>query len=146
MSRFWRRWLITWAEAVSLFGVVVAAAAFPATDAPGRALLGALGGQPVELTPVLRFAFGLMGCVTLGWGLTLTAVMLNLPRLGDAQRPVLQGVLIASIIWFASDSAISILTGFGLNAASNTVLLIGLIVPLAAGGVLTQSRPEGQVT
>jgi len=46
------------------------------------------------------------------------------------------GAALAMAVWFVIDSFMSIATGFWLNAVSNTLIAIGLIVPLLATGVL----------
>ncbi len=137
MSSFWRNWLTIWCVGVSLFGVVLIGGAFPATDGPVRALLMIMNpAADIVYSETLRFALGLMGAVSLGWAGTLFAVFRAAHALGPAAAPVWRMVMFAMVGWYVIDSSISIATGFALNAASNTLLMIGLLLPLWRSGVL----------
>ncbi|MBX9814153.1 MAG: hypothetical protein A4S12_01050 [Proteobacteria bacterium SG_bin5] len=69
MARFWRNWLTIWCAAVILFGVTLLLGGIPATAAPVFALLDLLNGAaPLDITPALYFANGVLGGVTIGWG------------------------------------------------------------------------------
>ena len=96
-----------------------------------------MGGAPgAAFDRAMRFSVGLMGCVTLGWGLTLAAVAIA----GPAPVRMWRGVTLGVLIWFACDSTISVLTGFALNAASNAVLLAAYMVLAVGSGALTPGR------
>ncbi|MBL8590226.1 MAG: hypothetical protein JNK46_16955, partial [Methylobacteriaceae bacterium] len=56
-------WLRVWSLAVIGFGVVLAAGALPATDAPTRLLFTVLGGTPAVLADEARFPLGVLGGV-----------------------------------------------------------------------------------
>lgn len=135
MSRLWRVWLIVWILSVILFGLVLAGGASEATDDPVRLLLASLQGPgEASFDPTLRFSLALMGCVSLGWAATMLAVMAAAFRAG-AQAPVLwRALTFGLLVWFVTDSALSVATGFGLNAVLNIVLLVGYLVPVLAGG------------
>ncbi len=138
MSEFQKGWLALWSWGVVLFGAILAAFAFEATDGPTRALF-ALFGQPI-IDPVghhLRFAVGLMGCVTVGWGLTFKTLFDAAHQLtGVAARRIWRGATVATLIWYGIDSLTSIATGFWMNAVSNTILLILYLIPVMRSGVL----------
>lgn len=136
MSGFWKAWLRVWVGAVAAFGLLLASGAIEATDAPLRALIDLLGGDGEPFDRTHRFAFGLMGCVSLGWALTLATTIRAAEQLGEAGGPIWRGMLVSVVVWFVTDSALSIYTGFGLNALSNMALLLGLLAPLLATGVL----------
>lgn len=140
MSVFWRGWLIVWCLGVVAFGLVLAGGAFEATSAPVRWILETLQG-PGDLTfnPVLRFSLALMGCVSVGWALTMLAMMLAAFKLGDRARPIWLGLTFGIVVWYVTDSALSVATGFGLNAIPNTLLLITYLVGVVAGGGLRAS-------
>ena len=139
MSSFWKNWLTLWAAFVTVFGVVLALGAFPATDGIARALFTLFGSPlPQPMDADLRFCLGLMGAVTMGWGLSyavLFAAIARVPR--DAAAKLWRMTLAASAVWFVVDSTISIATRIPLNAVSNTALMIALLVPLLASGALT---------
>jgi hypothetical protein len=137
MSAFWRNWLTVWGWAVVAFGVLIMTGAAPQTDAVLGAVLSVMNpAANLAFDPTHRFAFGLMGAVSAGWGLTFLVLFDAAHRLGAAAGPVWRGVAGATVVWYVVDSAISLATGFALNAASNTALLVALLVPLFAAGVL----------
>jgi hypothetical protein len=138
MNKFWQNWLSVWAIFVALFGLVLAAGAFEATDGLSR-MLFTLFGNPIPETPdaLHRFAIGLMGAVTMGWGLTYFAAFKALHGLDDkTAAPLWRFMLIASIIWYFVDSAISCATGYTMNAVSNTLVMAGFLIPILKSGVL----------
>jgi len=139
MSPFWQSWMKIWCGAVIVFGAVLASGAFPATDGLVRTLYDVLGsqGRP-DFDATARFSVGLMGAVTLGWGLTLGAVIDAAHRLGERAAPVWRMITVGIFVWYVIDGAISIATGFALNAVSNTALLAGYLVPVMASGVMRE--------
>ena len=138
MSILWKRWLSLWAAAVTLFGLVLAGAAFDATSAPVEALMRTLNPAAQEdFTPALRFAVALMGCVTLGWGVTTYAAMQAAWRMGADARPLWLGLTAAIALWFVTDSTLSIATGYGLNALSNAAFFAAFLLPIWRSGVLS---------
>ena len=136
MSIFWRRWLTGWCAAVGLFGLVLAVAGLPGGEAPARLLMRTLAGADPAFDAPLRFSVALMGCVTLGWALSLGVAFGAAHRLGDRATGVWRGLLGSALVWFVADSSCSILTGFGLNAVSNAVFMAALVLPLVRTGVL----------
>ena len=136
MSTFWRNWLTVWCWVVVLFGVVLAGAGLPATDGVARTLMRVIGGRDAAFDAPLRFSTALMGCVTAGWGLTMLPAFRAAHALSEGAAPVWRGLLLGVAVWFVADSALSIATGFGLNAVSNTLLFAALLVPLVRTRVL----------
>lgn len=137
MARFWRNWLTVWAGFVAVFGLALAGAGLEAADGPVRLIFGLLHGpEALILNAQMRFALALMGAVTLGWAVTLMVTFDAAHRLGAQAGPTWRGVVASAAAWFLIDSGLSIATGFGLNAVSNTVLMAGLLAPLLASGVL----------
>lgn len=140
MHGIWKSWMTIWCLAAIAFGVILAGMAFPATDAAARTaydILGSdVGNSPDFDAPGMRFSIGLVGAVTIGWGLTILAIV-RTEAGGPALWRWLAGMMIA---WFAIDSSISIATGFPLNAVSNTVFLAGFLLPVLASGRFGVSR------
>lgn len=138
LTKGWRQWLSAWCAAITIFGLVLTGAVHPATDGPARALLAIMGN--VELSTFdrpLRFTVGLMGAVTLGWGLTLAVTIPAIERLTDSDRHrAWRAMLAVVMIWFAADSGISVATGFTLNAVSNLLFVVAFVVPLVLGRAL----------
>lgn len=128
MNGFWKTWMRVWCWAVLAFGAVLALAAVPALDAAPRLVMGLIGGDPALLNqPAMRFAFGLMGALTLGWGVAMLA-MVGLAHTHGAA--VWRSLTASVLVWYVIDSAISVATGFPLNAVSNTLLTAGYLIPV----------------
>ncbi len=144
MRGIWKTWLQVWFCGTVLFGAVLALFAVPPLDGPARQILTVIGGGAIDLAaldqPVVRFAFGLQGALTLGWAVTMWGLVRVADRIGP---PAWRWLTAGLITWYGIDSTISIATGFPLNAASNTVLLVTFLVPVLASGVL-QSKASMQ--
>jgi hypothetical protein len=138
MSQFYQTWikLVIWG--IWAFGAILALHAFPATELPSK-LFYELIQRPVPEEPGnhFRFAMGLMGCISMGWGLTMFVFLKATLLLEPAQaREVWRGFLFAVLFWYITDNIASIYTGYPLNAISNTVLILLFIIPLWKSGVL----------
>jgi pheromone shutdown protein TraB len=140
MAGLWKTWISIWCWGVILFGVLLAGAAFPATDAGVRILYGVLSSHPMQgdflAAPGIRFSIALMGAVSIGWGCT---VLFLLPVIHAAGAPAWRGLTAALAVWFVIDGTLSAATGFPLNNVPNLALAIGYIIPLFASGVLKSS-------
>lgn len=130
--------LLGWCAAVALFGLLLAGAAFEATDGFARFVFGLLGHGDTAFTPPLRFAVALMGAVTLGWGLTLAAVASDKGADPAAAPALWRRITWAAVIWYVVDSTLSVATGFAFNAVSNTLLLVALLAILSRAGVFAR--------
>ena len=138
MNKSWQNYLSAWAILVTVFGLVLAGGAFTATDGLTAALF-ALFGNPLPMAPDAhhRFAIGLMGAVTMGWGLTYYGAFKALHALDHATAaPIWRYLLLTGSVWYVIDSAISIATGFWMNAVSNTLLIVLLMIPLFKSGAM----------
>lgn len=143
MSAFYRNWLNLWAWGVIAFGAILALFAFPATDLPSRLFFDLIQ-QPVPAEPdrFFRFTMGLMGCISMGWGLTMRVCFKAAALLeGEQARTIWRGFTFAALFWFATDSFASIYTGFALNAVSNAVLIGLYLIPVFSSGVLKSAQP-----
>jgi hypothetical protein len=136
MTDFWRTWLTLWCWVVGAFGALLALGGIPATSGPSAYLLTLMGGTPVTFNAPLHFAVALMGVVTAGWAATMYFAIRAADRLGARGADIWRGLLLSILGWYIIDSGLSIATGFALNAVSNTLLLIGFLVPLFRSGVL----------
>lgn len=78
----------------------------------------------------MRFAYGILGAVMVGWMVSLWFVAVGTFRRGEREGWL---TLTASVIvWYVVDSAWSVSVGFWQNAALNTAMLILFAIPLAA--------------
>lgn len=142
MTSFWRAWLVTWVFGIIAFGAVLAGGAFEATAGPVRFVYETLQG-PAALTldPAMRFTLGVLGAVSIGWGLTVLMVMLPAMALGASARAVWIGITVGVASWFVIDSCLSVATGFGLNVVPNIALLVGYLIPVLASGRMNKAQP-----
>lgn len=135
-----RSWLTIWSWLIILFGAFLALAAVPGPDRLVWTMMRLFGpGAALEPHAALTFATALMGCVTLGWGLTVRAFVAATPLFGDNWRGPWRQLVTGALVWYLLDSAASIATGFWVNALSNTLVLVLLVVPLARGGLWTSA-------
>ena len=136
MRGFWASWMRVWCWGVFAFGVLLTTAAIPPIDGLVEVLytLFSGGGENAEAfaTNPVRFGLGLQGALTIGWALTLMAAI----RTG---APVWRELTLALALWYVVDSAISVSTGFALNAVSNTALMIAYLTPVLASGALRRN-------
>lgn len=131
MTGLWKTWMTAWCWIVVAFGATLATAVLPATDGPARLAMAIIGGAPTTFDDnALRFAFSLMGALSMGWGLTVLALV----RAGVSAE-TWRGVSTAVVLWYVVDSAASVATGFPRNAASNTLLLALFLTPVIGAGV-----------
>lgn len=137
MSAFWKTCLMIWCWSAFVFGATLTGAALPQTDAPTRTLIAILNPDiGSQLDPVARFAIALTGAVTIGWSLTLMALVRATPNLGDGAAGLWRSVSYGLVAWYVIDSSLSIATGFGLNAVSNTLFLVAFLLAAWRSGVL----------
>jgi len=138
MQGIWAAWMQVWCWGVLAFGVLLTTAAMPGLDGVVRPLYELLGGgenaAAFDTNPV-RFGLGLQGALTIGWAVTMMAMVRAAATLG---APVWRALTFALVLWYVIDSAISIATGFAPNALSNTALLVAYLTPVLASGVLTR--------
>lgn len=125
MTDFWKNWLKIWSVAVTLFGIILALASFAPTDGLARAVFALFQNPlPSDMDSLHRFSIGLMGAVTMGWGMTLFVTFQAAHLLDAAHAPrIWRAITLVALIWYAVDSFISVMTGYWLNAVSNTVIL-----------------------
>lgn len=139
VSPFWRVWFYGWCVSMLGFAVVMAVGALDGFDAPFRILMALLNfGEPVPITPVLRFVSGILGGVLLGWIVALSLTLRVAMAMGHAGRPLWLACTLGLIAWYALDSTLSVATGFGLNVVPNTLALGMFLIGIAGSKVLTR--------
>lgn len=137
MAQVWSNWLWVWCWGVLAFGVLLVTAAIPGVDGPMRALFGLFAGNSeiaatFDLAAV-RFGLGLQGALSIGWAMTMFGMLQAAKVVG---APVWRSLTFALLAWYVIDSAISVATGFWLNAVSNTALMVAYLIPVLASSVL----------
>jgi hypothetical protein len=126
---YWENCLHAWVWMVIGFGCLFAGAGVPALDAGAGLFYWIVSGGTVDAShfdaPGMRISVSLVGAVMLGWGCAMLAVW----RACGADPAVWRGLSRAVLIWYVVDSALSVATGFALNAVSNTLFVVLFLVP-----------------
>ncbi len=138
MTGFWKKWLNIWSLAVALFGAILALAAFAPTDGLARMVFELFQNPLPDTMDLLhRFSIGLMGAVTMGWGMTLYVAFQAAHLLERADAPrIWRSITVVALIWYAVDSYISVATGYWMNAVSNTLFIILYLIPVHRSGAM----------
>ena len=131
-------WMTGWCVAVGLLGMILAGSGFEATSGPVRILFDVLNGPgKLDLNPYVRFSLAILGAVTMGWSLTLMAVIQVANQLEkQVSKRIWIGIAASIVIWYVIDSILSIATGFWLNAVSNTIFSATFLIPVIRSDVL----------
>lgn len=131
-------WMTGWCAAVGLFGMILAGSGFEVTSGPVRILFDVLNGPgELDLNPYVRVSLAVLGAVTMGWSLTLMAVIQVANQLEkQVSKRIWIGIAASIVIWYVIDSILSIATGFWLNAVSNTIISATFLIPVIRSGVL----------
>lgn len=140
MNDFWKRWLTAWACGVILFGLVLAGAGFAATDMLAMKTFQLFGVTAFAPDAMHRFSIGLMGAVTMGWGMTFLVAFRALHNLECSQAaPIWRQLTVVALLWYVIDSWISVANGVGMNAVSNTLVVALFLIPVMQSGVMKTS-------
>lgn len=129
MNRFWYRWMQAWCLYVAVFGVILLAGAFEATDWPVRVIISLLRGGEYEMSDYLQFGVGIQGALSLALAI-LVYGFLKTARRHRLPDTVWRMPVAALLVWFVADGIVSVATGFWLNVASNTFILAMFLIPL----------------
>lgn len=138
MTGFWRTYLLAVTDLLIVMGVAFAALAIVPGWYGALAWLNELAGGAVvageDSIRTVRFLYGIVGGILAGWGILLYFVIKNAAGSGTLR---LVGASVAG--WYVLDTTASVVTGFYVNVAINTFLLVALlIVPLV--GTMRESR------
>lgn len=144
MTPIWQTWLRVWCWVAGGFGGLMAGAGWSATSAPTQAFIAAMhSGGAVPFDPPLRLAYAMVGSLTLALAILVAAGARAAVALADRGTPLWRAMTLALLVWFVIDSSVSCATGFVLNAVSNTLLMVGFLVPVLASGVLFAPNAAG---
>ncbi len=140
MQGVWKIWMQVWCWATFGVGAIFALGAAPATDAGVRLFYDVIywpidGASPYG--DAVRFTAALLGAVMIGWAMTIFTLVTVADQVGATAW---RGLTAAIVAWYVIDSAISVASGVGVNAISNTGFLITFLIPVLASGVLGLSR------
>lgn len=91
---------------------------------------------PIAFDPPLRFSLAVLGAVSFGWAVTLSLIIDAAIDMGEAGRPLWNAITGGLVSWFAIDSTLSVVTGFGLNVLPNIMLAGMYVIGLIGSGAL----------
>ena len=139
MTGFWHRWMVIWCWATLGVGAIFAMSAFASLRGPTMLFLDVIfwpiDGQPAALSREAALGIGLCGALMIGWGMLMLGLVQD-PKLSRESR-VWQIMTYAMVTWFVVDSAVSWLTGAGVNVLSNAGFLATYLIPVVKSGVLS---------
>lgn len=140
--RLWDRLLAVGIGLVALLGAAMLFAAGPSASSFDALFFDGPGPVPDGAArDYLELLLRVMGAVILGWSVLLAWVAARLRR----REPAVWRAAAASVAtWYVLDSTASLLSGFALNAAANTALVLLLAVALAGmrGELREPQQPE----
>jgi hypothetical protein len=138
---FWWRWLVAANTMVILFGggmVLVPNLLMQFFSLVFYASPLALSSFQAEAAAYIRFAHGIIGAVMVGWG---TALMFTLfSQFRNREYMGWLTVAVSVSIWFLTDSAFSVWSGFWQNVIPNLGFAILFAIPLAVTRKAFQTR------
>jgi hypothetical protein len=136
MSNFWKIWLDIWCLAVIIFGGVLVGASIPGFESGTKTFFTLI--YPIDMpvfNEIERFAFGLIGAITMGWGVTFF-YFFRAAHASNIGNKMYRQAFVVMIIWNLIDGYVSYRTGFALNIASNLLFSLGMVIPLYMNGKL----------
>ena len=138
MSNFWKIWLDIWCLATIIFGGVLAASGLEGFEGGTRLFMTLInpGNVPV-FTDIERFAFGLIGAISIGWGVTFF-YFFRAAHASNIGNKMYRQAFVVIIIWNLIDGYISYRTGFTHNIVANLLLSLGVTIPLYMSGKLSR--------
>jgi hypothetical protein len=129
-------WLDTWCLAVIIFGSVLVGASIAGFENGTKTFTTLL--NPIDATvfkEIERFAFVLIGAITMGWGVTFFYFFCVAHASIIGNRKYHQSFVVM-IIWNLIGGYVSYRTGFAPNIAYNLLLSLGMVIPLYMSGKL----------
>ncbi|MAI51239.1 MAG: hypothetical protein CML78_05245 [Rhodobiaceae bacterium] len=136
MSNFWKIWLDICCLAVIIFGGVLIGASIPGFQSRTKTFITLI--NPIDMpvfNEIERFAFGLIGAITMGWGVTFF-YFFRAAHASNIGNKMYRQAFVVMIIWNLIDGYVSYRSGFALNIASNLLLSLGMVIPLYMSGKL----------
>lgn len=144
MTDFWQKWYLSMCIILVAFGALIIGGASEATEMPIKLFFFLVsGGQSgIEFEPALRFALAIMGAVCIGWGITLIGAFKAAEHLtGEPARIAWRWITASIVTWFVIDCSLSAYTGFAFNIIPNSVLFVGVLIPIFSSGLLSEAEP-----
>jgi uncharacterized membrane protein YhaH (DUF805 family) len=131
ISVFWWRWLL-----IVTIGVIIFSLGFIfLPDVMQQLFNWMLFSAPnapfgEATTHYLKFVYGVLGAVIVGWMVTLLAIIMRPFRRGESES--WNTITFSIVIWFVVDTTFSLRMGFPQNAIFNTLFFVLFAIPLGA--------------
>ena len=130
---FWQKWLLIVSIIISLFGIYIAL--FNQTFLFNLLLIDKVNttffsasGISSDVIIFQKWIYGVLGATVFGWGIFLSFIA-HYP-FKRKEKWAWNCFLTGIICWFVMDTSISVYFGVIVNAIFNTVLFLGIIIPL----------------
>jgi hypothetical protein len=145
MAGPWRGWLVAWCWSVIVVGFLLLAVVVPPLSAPTRLYIDMafwpMDGQPVVSARETLFSLGILGAVTVGWGVLMLGLVTS-PGLA-ALPAAWRWATGALAVWFAGLCLASWAAGAPTNMLSGANLFLTWLYPVWRGGFLRRGAVEG---
>lgn len=142
--RFWYRWLLAVVWLLISFGLALAFLNGTPLLAPILRPIDGAFWRTDAITPAIRsfqhWVYGVLGAMLVGWGSPLGFVIVAAFR--TRQSWVRNALAASLLLWFMTDTAISLYFHVFINALLNVVILVGALLPV---GMTWQSFREMRV-
>lgn len=129
---FWQRWLFGVGLLIILFGIMMAlfsgTTLFQLFDSQVNPVFWGTEGLADNVRRFQQWIYGVLGATVAGWGILLTFIA-HYP-FKKKEKWSWDCLLVALLVWFLVDTAISLHFRVYFNAIFNTVLLILVVLPL----------------
>ena len=129
---FWQRWLFVFSLIVIVFGLGMAllnrTPLFTIFDSQVNPAFWRNDPLPMGVNEFLGWAYGLLGATMAGWGVFL-AFVAHFP-FRNRERWAWNALLLGLLLWYLTDTSISLYFGVVFNAIFNTVIFILAALPL----------------
>lgn len=133
VNRFWWYWLLAAVSGVILFGLALIFLPAQMEQFFNWMLFASPTAVPVQgpaAVDYMRFVYGVLGAVMVGWGVSLFWVLIG--PYGRGERAGWLALATPLAIWYVVDSSFSVAQGYWQNAVLNSVFAALFALPLAA--------------
>lgn len=133
IHRFWWFWLLAAVSGVILFGLALIFLPAQMEQFFNWMLFASQTAVPIQdpaAVAYVRFVYGVLGAVMVGWGVSMLWVLIG--PYGRGERAGWLALATPLAFWFVLDSSLSVAQGFWQNAVLNSIFAALFALPLAA--------------
>jgi hypothetical protein len=130
---FWQKWLLVVGVIISVFGIVMAlfngTVLFELFNSQIDPVFWGTGKVADESKGFQQWIYGVLGATVAGWGISLAFIAYH--PFQKKERWSWNCLVVGLLVWFLTDTAISLYFKVYFNAAFNTLVLILAMLPVA---------------